>query len=162
MKAVTALFDSANDVRATLALVEQCGIPRDLLDVAVSREAAERHYKGKVDRRRTEIVRYAGTGGLVGLVIAAVLSGAMLAWPGTRVGGQVAVALLGPNVAVLVGALIGTLIGLLISPPLSESYARALEAGSPIVLIVRVRDEQEARRLADLLRNAGGRGIQTS
>ena len=71
---VTALFDSAAGVDAALDALYTAGMPRDLIDVVVSPEAAAHFRGGFVRGPGRETFRFAGIGGLTGLLLGAATS----------------------------------------------------------------------------------------
>src|SRR5262245_50564993 len=96
---ITALMSSSHAVDEGLRLLNEAGVPRDLVDVVVSREAADRFYRGAAQPPGREVFRYAAIGGLVGLLLSALLSFAIVAMPGFEAPGTTAfVQLLGPNI----------------------------------------------------------------
>src|SRR4029079_12016970 len=72
--AVTALFDTAAGVDAALDALYNAGMPRDLIDVVVSPEAAAHFRGGYVRGPGRETFRFAGIGGLTGLMLGAAIS----------------------------------------------------------------------------------------
>jgi hypothetical protein len=159
---VTALFDSVEAVDRALDSLYGAGVPRDLIAVVVSREAARRFY-GEGTRRGPrapgrETFRYAGAGALVGFVGGVLFSLLMLVWPGIDApGGMAPVALFGPNVGTTAGAALGALVGFFRRQRPDRTYARAAEAANAILLAVHARGEREAELIARLITAQGGR-----
>lgn len=159
--AVTALYETRDAVNDALLRLEVAGVPRDLIEVVVSREAAERFYPGGARAPGREVFRYAGRGGLAGLIAAAVLSLAIIAMPGENPPGTTAlVQLLGPNFGAVAGALLGALFGALRRRRPSRRHARAAEAASAILLVVRTRAEEDVAVLEEIMGASGGREIR--
>lgn len=161
---VSALFDSPEAVDAALDALYTAGIPRDLVEVVVSRAAAERHYAGRGPGQRPargpgrETFRYAGIGALVGFVGGVLFSLLMLMWPGIDApGGMAPVALFGPNVGTTAGAALGALLGFMRRQQPDRRYARAAEAQDAILLAVHAREVAEAELLGRLMAANGGR-----
>lgn len=158
---VSVLFDSSQAVDAALTQLVNAGVPRDLIEVVVSPQAAKRFYEGKPIMREWGALRYAGSGGLLGMVLGAGLSLFIVALPGFQEPGLIAwVQLLGPNVATVSGAVLGALYGLFVRRTSEPRHARAAAAPDAIVLVVTSRSEDEAARLVDLLQESGGREPQ--
>ena len=159
---VTALFDAVEAVDRALDALYGAGVPRDLIEVVVSREAALRFY-GEGTRRGPrapgrETFRYAGAGALVGFVGGVLFSLLMLVWPGIDApGGMAPVALFGPNVGTTAGAAIGALVGFFRRQQPDRTYARAAEAANAILLAVHARVAPEAEMLTRLITAQGGR-----
>jgi hypothetical protein len=163
---VTTLFDDSTSVDRALDALYAAGTPRDLVEVVVSRDAAQRFYadaRGKLTARPPgrETWRYAGIGGLAGFVGGVIMSLIMVAWPGIDApGGLALVQIAGPNVATMAGAAIGALIGATRHRRPNPRHARAAEAANAIVLSVAAREDTEATLLAGLLANQGGRDVR--
>lgn len=163
---VTALFDDPGSVDRALDALYTAGTPRDLVEVVVSRDAAQRFYTDKRGRLTVrpagrETWRYAGIGGLSGFVAGVLISLVMVAWPGIDApGGLALVQLAGPNVATIGGAVIGALYGASRKRKPDPRHARAAEAANAIVLAVAARGEAEAGVLAQLLEGQGGREMR--
>ena len=161
---VTALFVSPDAVDRALDALYYAGVPRDLMEVVVSRTAAMQFYSaGGPGRRGTrtpgrETFRYAGAGALLGFIGGLLFSLLMLLWPGIDApGGMAPVALFGPNVGTTAGAAIGALVGLTRRQQPDPRYARAAEARDAILLAVHARDTREAEQLATVIAAHGGR-----
>ncbi len=155
---VSSLFDSATTVDEALARLYEAGVPRDLIEVVVGPEAARRHYGGKAAVRKHEAFRFAGIGGVVGVVAGAALGIGVVALPGFTAPGVTAIVqLLGPNVATIGGALIGAAIGAFIPRTPAWTHRRAAEAPGSIVVVVIARSRPEIAPLVAVLDAAGGR-----
>jgi hypothetical protein len=107
------------------------------------------------------VFRYAGIGGLTGLLIAATLSLVIIALPGEAPPGRTAIVqLLGPNFGTVAGAALGALFGALRRRRPSRRYARAAEAASAILVAVRTREEVDLETLQAILGASGARDIR--
>lgn len=161
---LTALFDDRDAVDRALDALYSAGIPRDLVEVVVSREAAGRFYATGARTPRApgrETFRYAGIGGLVGFVVGVLVGLVAVAWPGVEgAGGMAPVQILGPNMATIGGAAIGALVGFFRRQRPDPRHARAAEASGAIVLAVATRSEREATLLGQLLAAQGGRDLR--
>jgi hypothetical protein len=161
---VTALYHAPDLVDRALDALHLAGVPRDLMEVVVSRAAAQQFYGARgagVRRPRApgrETFRYAGIGALAGFIGGVLFSLLMLVWPGIEAPGAMApVALFGPNVGTTAGAAIGALLGVARRQRPDPRFARAAEARDAILLAVHARDQREAELLARLLEAQGGR-----
>jgi hypothetical protein len=163
---VTALFDDPADVERALDALYSAGIPRDLIEVVVSRAAAARFYasapKGQAPRPLgRETWSYAGAGALIGFTAGVAISLIMVAWPGVDApGGLALVQLAGPNAGTVAGAAIGAVIGAFRRQRPKPRHARAAEAANAIVVAVAARSEREAELLGQLLAGQGGRDVR--
>ena len=158
---ITALVDSSEAVNDALRRLNDAGVPRDLIDVVVSPEAADRFYRGAARPARREVFRYAAIGGLAGLILSAVLSLAIVAMPGFESPGVTAVVqLLGPNIGTVGGAALGALFGTFRRRPPNRRYARAAEEASAILVAVRTPSTEGVATIERILTVAGGRDVR--
>jgi hypothetical protein len=163
---VTALFDDPARVDRALDALYTAGMPRDLIEVVVSREAAARFYanapRGQAPRPQgRETWRFAGIGALAGFIGGVALSIVMVAWPGVDApGGLALVQLAGPNFGTVAGAAAGALYGSLRRQRPQPRHARAAEAANAIVVAVVARAEEEGALLGQLLASEGGRDVR--
>lgn len=159
---VTALFDAADAVDAAVRALQIAGVPRDTVEVVVSRRASDRFYAGRARPPGHEMFRWAGIGGIAGLLVGAAISFIIIALPQDVGPGPAAIAqLLGPNFCTVLGAVLGGLFGRMRRRPPRSWYARAAESPEAIVVAVRVGDEEQARDITRLLLDAGGREPRT-
>lgn len=161
---LTALFDRPETVDGTLDALYSAGIPRDLIEVVVSREAAQKYYSSGKSAARPpgrEVFRWAGIGALAGFLGGSFLSLVMVAWPGLDApGGMQIVQLFGPNVGITAGAAGGAVLGFFRRQKPDPRHARAAEASGKIVMAVQTRGEREARALLALLAAQGGTDVR--
>jgi hypothetical protein len=160
---VTSLFDDPATVERAMDALYAAGTPRDLVEVVVSREAAERYYatSPRAPRRPgREVFRYAGIGGLAGFIAGVALGLVTVALPGIEgPGGMAPVQVFGPNVATVVGAAIGAMIGYFRRQKPDARFARAAEQSGSIVLAVATRSQEEATVLGQIITDNGGRDV---
>jgi hypothetical protein len=161
---VTALFDDRAQVDRAVAALYSAGTPRDLVEVVVSRDAAERHYADAprgIRRPGRETFRYAGIGGLLGFVTGVVIGLVMVALPGIEEpGGMALVQVFGPNMATVVGAALGAVFGYFRHQRPNPRPARAAEQSGSILLAVATRSHEEAQVLGDIITANGGRDLR--
>ena len=155
---VSVLFDDPGSVDSALAALDGMGVPRDLVEVVVAPQAAQRFYRRVVRSPGRETLRYAGIGGLTGLVLGALIALVSIWLGGLAEPGIGAIAqLLGPNVATVVGAMLGALVGAFVRRTPLPRHARAADAPEAIVVITLSRTEEEASVIARLLAQFGAR-----
>jgi hypothetical protein len=161
---VTALFDDPAAVERAVDALYAAGTPRDLVEVVVSREAAERFYaRAPLAPRRPgrEVFRYAGIGGLAGFIGGVAIGLVTVALPGIEgPGGMAPVQVFGPNVATVVGAAIGAVIGYFRRQRPNPRYARAAEQSGSILLAIATRSGEEAKVLSEIVGTNGGRDVR--
>lgn len=156
---VSALFRTLEGVEAALARLNTAGVPRDLVEVVASPEAASRFFGARKQPRQREVFRYAGIGGLTGLVVGVVISLVMVAAPGFQEEEVTAVVqLLGPNFCTVTGALLGALRGYFVTRRPRPWHARA-DQPDTIVVGVTAR-EQEVAFFEEVLRSHGGEQLR--
>lgn len=161
---VTALFDDVTTVERALDALYDAGTPRDLIEVVVSRDAAQRFYATGRQAPRApgrETWKFAGIGALAGFIFGTGLSLVMVAWPGLEApGGLALVQLAGPNIGTIAGAAIGALVGSSRRQQPNPRHARAAESAHAILFAVTARSDTEAVLLSRLLEGQGGRDVR--
>ena len=116
---------------------------------------------GVARRAGRETFRFAGIGGLTGLLLGAVISLGMVAWPGLDAPGEQAIVqLLGPNFGLVTGATLGATAGFFRHRRPDPRHARVAEAAGAIVVAVTVRSQEEGALMIQLLPKCGGREPQ--
>jgi hypothetical protein len=161
---VTSVFDDRAAVERTVDALYSAGTPRDLVEVVVSRAAAERYYadgRRGIRRPGRETFRYAGIGGLLGFIAGVVIGLVMVALPGIHEPGSMAlVQVFGPNMATIGGAALGAVVGFFRRQRPNPRHARAAEESGSIVLAVATRSRDEARVLGDIMSAHGGHDVR--
>src|SRR5690606_8526636 len=159
---VSAFFDSEERAeRAMMALLNE-GIPRSLIDVAVSQSASRRFFPGRARRYRDSTFSFAGRGALIGLLVSAAFTLAITLLPGFTDPGLLAIVqLFGPNVGVVTGGALGALWALLRRAQPSRHYYRALEREALLLLLVQLRPKAEVPHLIELLARFGGKDARS-
>lgn len=159
--AVSGFFDDAERVDRALVELNRRGVPSDLVEVVVTHDGAQRHYPQKARPPGTEAFRYAGIGGLAGLIAGSILALILVAMPGFLDAGITAVVqLIGPNLATIGGALLGAIMGLFVHRRAERRHRRLAEAPERILVIVTTRSREDARLLARWLTAAGGHEVR--
>lgn len=153
----SAFFDAPAAVERGLTALTDVGLPRDLAEVVVTREGAERYYGGTARGPGRETMRYAGIGGLIGLVAGAGVALVMLAIGTSSTPSAALVQLLGPNMATVVGACLGALTGALVRRKAERRHARVEKQAGAILLLALARSRGEAEILLAALTSQGGR-----
>ena len=155
---VTALFTEAAQVASAVAILTAAGVPRDLIEVIVAPSAATRIYGTDARSPGSQTLRFAGIGGLAGLIVGVATALVMISLPDfAGPGPKAIVQLLGPNVTTVVGAALGAVIGRFVPRPVEPRYARAGEEPDSAVVVVRARGEDQVPTLISLLTASGGR-----
>lgn len=159
---VSGFYDAEEKVeRALLELSSIHGVPRDLMEVLVSRRAAQRFYGRRALALGPQSFRYAGAGAIIGLLFATVVSFELILFPGRDLPGVLPfVQLLGPNMGLVLGAVIGALVGLFVKKKPRGPYRRVLERDE-ILLVVHGRGLGEAPAIEDALRSTGASAVQS-
>ncbi len=161
---ISAFFESPYAVGRVLADLNAAGLPRDRVEVAVTPAAADQFYGGRSQGRWSsrEAFRYAGIGGITGLVIGAAVSLLLVALPGFQEPGVMAwVQLLGPNFATISGAVIGAGIGWFQKRPPAPWHVRLREQENGVLVAAITRSKDEAPLLAEILQASGGAAVRT-
>ncbi len=155
--AASALFNQTEQVRNTLERLIRAGVPRDLIDVVVTPETARRFYPDTARAPGNEALRFAGAGGLIGLLAGSVISLILIIVPGfIDTGILPIVQLIGPNFTTVAGAIIGAVIGLFRARRPNPRHARAAEKTDAILVVVTLRSREEAQPIAEILARSGG------
>lgn len=158
---VTAFFDSVESVERALEQLNVVGFPRDRVEVAVRPAGAERFYGGRGRTGRRDTFRFAGIGGLIGLLYGAVLSLVLVSIPGFQEPGIMAwVQLLGPNFGTITGAMIGAVFGFFRHRKPPAWAARLSEAEDAILVTVIAQGNAEIDAARRILEEQGGRAVQ--
>ena len=159
MTPVSAVFLEPVAVEQAIVGLTSAGIPRDVIDVVVSPQAARKHYPGIRTAPVRQTVRFAAIGALTQLSLSIIISLVMISFDEFAVPGATAwVQLLGPNMGTIGGAVVGAVFGFFQRRSPKRYHARAAEEPDAIVIVVRARDTLQAealqRQLARLEGNA--------
>lgn len=154
---VSAFFSAEAQINQAIAACLHRGIPRDLIDVAVSNKAAKRFYAGSAGPNRDSWFSWAGRGALAGLLLSAGMALIILLVWGYQTSKPMAmVQLLGPDLGVIIGAVLGALYGWLKPGDQQPQFARALHREDAALLLVHLQPAAEAEAISALLRQYGG------
>lgn len=155
---VSASFHDTAGVQNALEELVRAGVPRDLIDIVVAPPAARKFYPKSSHRPGNDALRFAGAGGLIGLVIGSIVSLILIMLPGFFDTGIIPyVQLIGPNFATVAGAVIGAAIGLFRRRRPNPHHARAAREPDAIIVVTSLRSREEAQRIANILGSVGGR-----
>ncbi len=154
-------FATPDAVQAVLPSLARLGIPRDLIDIVVTENGAQKMYAGK-RRAMRPFWRFASIGGLLGLGSGALVAFALIAWPGFADPGPFSYALLfTPMITVVLGAVLGGVASFLTKRRPSDWRLRIPPPdSSEILLVVRARGEEQIDHTMNALRAHNGTGPQ--
>jgi hypothetical protein len=157
---VSGFFSREEDVLQAMIDVLASGIPRDLIEIAVSKEAAALFSKRVRTRRPSYRAANAGRGALIGLITFALISAALIV-SGAEWKGQLLtwIMLLGPNVGVVLGAVWG----FLFVPPKARgvpTWLQRVREEKGILFVVRTKSEREAQDVAHDLASRGATSVK--
>lgn len=159
--AVSGFFDNEQAIEQVLHGCLQRGIPRDLIEVAVSPAAAPRFFGGKSGKPRDSWFSWAGRGALAGLLLTAVISLIIVMLPGYETSQTMAVVqLLGPDIGVIAGAALGALFGMLKPVTISPQLQRARDRPDSALMLVHLLSPQEASVVENLFKAHGANQVE--
>ena len=148
---VSGFFNSEEAVNAVIHACVHRGVPRDLIDVAVSAAASPRFYGGRARANRDSWFSWTGRGALAGLLISATLSLALILMPGFNDSYVMAIVqFLGPDIGVIVGAFLGALYGWLKPGDVKPQLKRATLRSDAVLMLVHLQPEDEARMIEQI------------
>lgn len=159
---VSGFFDAEDKVeRALLELTSTHGVPRDLVEVLVSRRASRRFYGARALALGSQSFRFGAAGAIIGMLFASLLSFELVLFPGRDLPGVLPlVQLLGPNMGLVLGALAGALVGLFVKKRPRGPYRRVLERDE-ILVVVHGRGASEARAIEEALERTGATAVRS-
>lgn len=151
------------DEAAVSAVLHACvhrGVPRDLIDVAVSETAAPHFYGGRARPNRDSWFSWTGRGALAGLIISATISLVIIMIPGFNMSEMMAIVqFLGPDIGVITGAFLGALYGWLKPGDIRPQFKRATLRSDAVLMLVHLQPEEEAKELQEIFRTQGGEDV---
>lgn len=157
---VSAFFNRESAISAAINDCLHRGIPRDLIDVAVSPQAAQTFYAGQAGPNRDSWFSWAGRGALAGLLLSSALALGILLFSGYQASRPMAIIqLLGPDLGVIIGAALGALYGWLKPGDQKPQLQRALIRQDAALLLVHLQPASEAEEVQKILTKQGGEEV---
>lgn len=159
---VSGFFKQQGQVDSVLTECLRLGIPRDLIDVALSEEAAARFPSLRAKKNTDSWFAWTGRGALAGLLISSALTLAIILLAGYEVTEKMAlVQLLGPDIGIIVGAALGALYGWLRDSDTNVVMQRALQRNDAMLLLVYLQPPEEAARIEQIFSRHGGEEVNS-
>jgi hypothetical protein len=160
---VSGFFRDEDAIKNVMVECLHRGVPRDLLDVAVSPAASKHFFGGRAHIAKDLWFKWMGLGAFIGLVLSSLLTLAIIMIPGFNHSDLLAfVQLLGPDIGVIVGAALGGIYGLLKPGRIKKEMRRAALRSDAALLLIHLQPREEAEVLGDILRDYGGEEIELS
>lgn len=157
---VSGFFKSESAVNAVMHGCLHRGVPRDLIDVAVSQAAAPHFYSGRARANRDAWFSWTGRGALIGLLLSAILTLVIVMLPGFDTSFNMAIVqLLGPDIGVIAGAFLGAMYGWLKSGDVRPQFKRATLRSDAVLMLVHLQPEDEANELKEIFMAQGAEDI---
>lgn len=154
---VSAFFITEAAVNQAITACLHRGIPRDLIDVAVSGQASLKFYGGAAGPNRDGWFSWAGRGALTGLLLSSAVALLILLLSGYEASKPVAIIqLLGPDIGILIGAALGALYGWLKPGDIKPQMQRALNREDAALMLVHLQPATEADEVLKVLEQHGG------
>lgn len=158
---VSGFFDNKEKVQAVMQACLHQGIPRDLMDVAVSQGAAARFFGGKAGASHDSWFSWAGRGALTGLLLTAITSLSIVLLPGFKSSNLMAmVQLLGPDIGIILGAAVGGLYGWMRESDIRPVLQRAAERTDAMLLLIHPQSQTEADTVRGIFEQCKGENIR--
>lgn len=157
---VSGFFKNEEAVNSVMHACVHRGVPRDLIDVAVSAAASPHFYGGRARLNRDSWFSWTGRGALAGLLISATLSLALIMMPGYNDSYLMAIVqFLGPDIGVIAGAFLGAIYGWLKAGDIRPQFKRATLRSDAVLMLVHLQPEDEAGMIERIFREQGGEEI---
>lgn len=157
---VSGFFRSEAAVNAVMHACVHRGVPRDLIDVAVSQAASPNFYGGRARANRDSWFSWTGRGALAGLLISATLSLAIIMMPGFNDSYVMAIVqFLGPDIGVIAGAFLGAIYGWAKQGDVRPQFKRATLRSDAVLMLVHLQPEDEAQMIEQVFREQGAEDI---
>jgi hypothetical protein len=158
--AVSGFFTQREQVDQALSACLGLGIPRDLIDVAISEKAASKFKQLKAKRNTDHWFAWTGRGALIGLLISILLTLGIVMLKGYEISDSMAlVQLLGPDIGIIVGAAIGAIYGWMIESDNNVLMQRADEREDAMLFLVYLQPQEEAEKIRQILADHGAESI---
>jgi hypothetical protein len=157
---VSCFLNNESQTRQALLKLLSIGIPRDLMEILVEKQNANRIFGHTKIRRPNYAAASAGRGALIGLILFSLISAFLIVSASSRDSSRLTmIMLLGPNVGVLLGAFVGILTGLFIRRAIPPRFER-LREGNGVLLVVRTKLILEAESIASVLKEIGADSVK--
>jgi hypothetical protein len=157
---ISGFFRSEQTVNEIMHECVHRGVPRDLIDVAVSAAAAPHFFGGRARASRDSWFSWTGRGALAGLIISAVLTLIIVLLPGWDTSRPMAIVqLMGPDIGVITGAFLGALYGWLKPGDIKQQLRRAATRSDAVLMLVHLQPEDEADVIHQIFAARGGEDI---
>lgn len=157
---VSAFFITEQAVNQAITACLNRGVPRDLIDVAVSRKASQQLYGGAAGPNRDGWFSWAGRGALTGLLLSSAVALAILLFSGYQASRPMAIIqLLGPDLGILIGAALGAFYGWLKPGDIRPQMQRALNREDAALMLVHLQPAAEADEIQKVLQQHGGEQV---
>lgn len=157
---VSGFFRDEGSINEVMHACVHRGVPRDLIDVAVSEAAAPRFFSGRARANRDAWFSWTGRGALAGLLISASFSLLLIMTPGFDASNTMAfVQLMGPDIGIIVGAFLGALYGWLKPGDVKPHLRRAARRGDAALMLIHLQPEEEAGVIRNILQAHGAEEI---
>lgn len=158
---VSGFFREEGAVQSVMLDCLHRGVPRDLIDVAVSSAASKHFFSGRASTSRDSWFSWTGRGALAGLLLSAVLTLLIVMLPGFNTSNTMAVVqLMGPDIGIILGAAIGALYGWLKPGDLKPQMLRARERSDAVLMLVHLQLQTEAEAIRVIFAEHGAEAIQ--
>ena len=158
--AVSGFFTQRQQLDKALSACLSLGIPRDLIDVAISEKAADKFKQLKAKRNTDHWFAWTGRGALIGLLISIIFSLGILLIKGYEISDSMAIVqLVGPDIGIIVGAVLGAIYGWFIESDNNVLMQRADERDDAMLFLVYLQPSGEAEKVRDILVDNGGESV---
>ena len=153
---ISGFFRDESSVNEVMHACVHRGVPRDLIDVAVSEGAAPHFFSGRARANRDAWFSWTGRGALAGLLISASFSLLLIMIPGFDTSNSMAfVQLMGPDIGIIVGAFLGALYGWLKPGDIKPQLKRARQRSDAALMLVHLQPEDEAEAIRSIFQAHG-------
>ncbi|HSI44262.1 MAG TPA: hypothetical protein VK949_07960 [Methylotenera sp.] len=158
---VSGFFKQISQVDNVLFKCLKLGIPRDLIDIAVSEKAATKFNQLKAKRNTDNWFAWTGRGALLGLLTSITLTLGLILLEGYDISNQLAlIQLLGPDIGVIVGAFIGALYGWLKESDNNVLMQRAEQREDALLMLVYRQSPDMAEKIQQIFREQNAEAIE--
>jgi hypothetical protein len=157
---VSGFFRDENTIKSVMTECMHRGVPRDLLDVAVSPAASRHFFGGRASVAKDVWFKWMGLGAFTGLLLSSALTLGIIMIPGFNHSDLLAfVQLMGPDIGVILGAALGGLYGYIKPGRVKMEMRRASQRSDAALLLIHLQPHDEAEILSEILRSYGAEDI---